>query len=132
MDQILIFLMQQYFSSFTLPKKKNYEGLPVRARLKCLKSFLGYICSVQVPDRRLYSGGLFSRVRSKRMNENGLKLLQKRFGLDIRQHFFTGRVARHWNRLPRELVKSPSLEVSKGRWMWHLGTWISGGHGWTP
>lgn len=114
MDQILIFLMKQYFSSFTLPKtKKNYEGLPVTARLKCFKSFLGYMCSVQVPDRRLYSGGLFSQVRSKRMNENGLKLLQKTFGLAIRKHFFTVRVARHWNRLPRELVKSPSLEVLK-------------------
>ena len=49
------------------------------------------------------------------MRKNSLKLEEGRFSLDIRKKFFTVRVVRHWNRLPREAVDDPSLEVLKTR-----------------
>lgn len=40
--------------------------------------------------------------------------------MDIRKKLFTEGVIRHWDRLPRELVGSPSMAVFKERLTWHL------------
>jgi len=57
----------------------------------------------------------FAQSNNDRMRGNGYKLKEWRLRLEFRRKFFTQRVVRHWNRLPRVAVDAPSLEVFKTR-----------------
>ena len=48
---------------------------------------------------------------SNRTRDKGTKLEHRKFHTDTRKNFFTARPMQHWNRLPRDFVKSPSLQL---------------------
>ena len=52
-------------------------------------------------------------VCSDGTRSNGLKLVLRKFHTNMWKNFFTVRVMEHWNRLPREVVESPSTEILK-------------------
>lgn len=58
---------------------------------------------------------LFTRAHSDRTKSNGFNLKEDNFRLDIRNKFFTVSMMRHCNRIPREAVDLPSLEMFTAR-----------------
>ncbi|KAJ7426230.1 hypothetical protein WISP_17948 [Willisornis vidua] len=68
--------------------------------------------------------GDYSQVTSNGTRENRFKMCQRGFKLDIGKFFFTEKVAKQ-NRLPREVVESPSLERFKKHVDVVLKTWFT-------
>ncbi|RMC01664.1 hypothetical protein DUI87_21677 [Hirundo rustica rustica] len=59
--------------------------------------------------------GLSLQAATDRMRGYSLKLCQGKYKLHVRKKFFTRRVIKYWNGLPREMVESPSLDMFKKR-----------------
>ena len=54
-------------------------------------------------------------VCSNRTRRNGLYPEHRKFHTNMQKTFFMVKVMEHWNRLPREIVESPSMETFKTR-----------------
>ena len=63
---------------------------------------------------------LFNAALETRIRSNGFKLWERRFHLNSRRPFLTVRDVGRWDRLPRRVVESPSLEVFRRRLDEHL------------
>lgn len=87
---------------FTLERKRFWSDLTVASQyLKVAYS------KVRV--------GLLKRAGNYSTRQNGFKLREDRFKLDIRIKFFSVALERHWKRLLREAGDVLCLEVSKAR-----------------
>ncbi|NWT71846.1 NAV2 protein, partial [Prunella himalayana] len=71
--------------------------------------------------------GLFNQAAATdRTRGRSLKLHQGKYRLDIRKKFFTEKVIKFWNGLPREVMESPSLDVFKKKLNGALGAMVYG------
>ena len=69
---------------------------------------------LRVGVKRMRPDSFFSSAQRQGKGQQH-RLKHRNFQLNMRKNFFTLRVTEHWNRLPRGIVDSPSLEILKTR-----------------
>jgi len=131
----------EYCVQFWTPHFKKDEKLPESVQRRATRMMRGL--EHLSPEERLRKLGLFSLKKRRleresykylkggcqeaparllsvvprdRTRANGHKLKPRKFRLNMRKNFFPLRLTEHWNRLPREVVDSPSLERLKTCW----------------
>ena len=100
---------------------KGLEHLPCEERLskvdlfslekRRLRGDLIHVYKYLRCRRQRDEARLFSAMHGDRTRGNGHKLKHRKFCTNVHKNFFIVRVMEHWNRLPREVVESPSLET---------------------
>ena len=104
---------------------RGQQGRPYIERLRDLNLFslhkrrlrgdLVTIYKLTRGDQKGLGETLFLLAPPGITRNNGHKLLESRFRLDIRKNYFTVGAARSWNQLPREVVLASTLGVFKKR-----------------
>lgn len=81
--------------------------------MSIVKGVFPVTCDFKKKKKNYWINRMFRVIPRDKMKGNGLKSHQGRFRLDIRRNLFTERVLLNWNRVPWEVVQSPSLKVFK-------------------
>ena len=103
---------------------KGLEHLPCEERLSNLVLFslekrrlrgdlINVYKYIKGGGKQMDVARLFSVVYSGTARRNGLKLEHGKFHTNMWNKCFTARVTEHWNRLSREVVEAPSMEIFK-------------------
>ncbi|PKU40587.1 hypothetical protein llap_9117 [Limosa lapponica baueri] len=81
-------------------------------KTELLNAFFASVFTAQATPQEPWTLEESEKVWTKTRG-NGHRPEYKKFHLNMRRNFFTVRVVEHWNKLPREVVESPSLETFK-------------------